>query len=81
MTAAGHPAGGVPCDHAHIRPAMNRQRPGSPARPLRLAGLTHWLRGVMQRRFERVASSPGQSEMESPARPEFVDTEAGWHTA
>jgi len=55
---------------------MNRQRPGSPARSLRLAGLTHWLRGVMQRRFERVASSPGQSEMESPARPEFVDTEA-----
>jgi hypothetical protein len=54
---------------------------GAPARPVHLAGLTLWLRGVVQWRSERVVSSPGRRRTASPIEPEFVDTEAGWHTA
>lgn len=46
--------------------------------PLRLAGLTVWLLGVVQSRAEGRAALPVVRKV-TPTKPEFVDTEASWH--
>jgi hypothetical protein len=69
----------VPRHNEHVHFAMILQLLRAPVRPpLRLAGLTVWLLGVVQSRAEGRAASPVPRNV-PPTKPEFVDTEASWH--